>query len=590
MDSRSAKIISAIDSVLIFLVSAIIAGTQPASGYEISIYDLYPWYFWFIISILLASPLIAIILENITDQSQFSYLNLTVFYALLSIIVLLTLPAFRGYPFFGAGDTYSHLGLIKYISLTGHFDIRNPYPGIHILIAILASISSCSPETISLYITQILFTIYIAFIFLLPRSLKCSHIECLSITSFAILPAMGYWLIAEHIMPSTDAFFLVPLVLFCVIKARLSDHKPPYSGLSVLLLILFPFLHVETTMFLFVSLIILSFIFKINRIGDNVYVPSIILLVGCLTWLASTLAFSRSILSVYDALILGLKPGTPPLQFIAMKGFRVGIVDAINGIIRIYGPALVYLAVGGSLSLYNLIKFINKKSVLFLDMFSSTLLAIYAFLHLVFLYNGTYIGFNILRQVKYSIMISTFIIGLFFSRQLIPKNRKIAFHYFSFFFITAISILIVYNIYPSSSSYAANYQPTYSDSAGMNFLFNYRNDTILILEPVDRAYQSRWSDKIGIKDKSAIRQSENVSIKPPNHFGYDDCAHLGDFYNYSQYLLIYSPCEIYYPTLYPNYPEFWKFSPEDFKLLNTDPTVNIIYSNYAFKIMSVHPK
>ena len=96
VDGRSAKIISAIDSVLIFLVLAIIAGTQTATGYEISIYDVYPWYFWLMISILPASPLIAIILEKKTGQTQFTYLNLTIFYALLSFIVMLSLPAFAG--------------------------------------------------------------------------------------------------------------------------------------------------------------------------------------------------------------------------------------------------------------------------------------------------------------------------------------------------------------------------------------------------------------------------------------------------------------------------------------------------------------
>lgn len=583
------KIIFAIDSILIFFISGIIVRTQPASGYEISIYDAYPWYFWLIISILIASPLIAILLENIAGQLKFSYINLTVFYALFSIILLLTLPAFRGYPFYGAGDTHSHLGLIKEISSTGHFGTTNPYPAVHILLDTLAIISSCSAETLSLYITQILFTLYIAFIFFLSRALKCSYVECLSITSFAILPALGYWLTDEHIIPSTDAFFLVPLVLFCVTKARLADNKVPYSVLSILLLVLFPFIHIETTMFLFVALIILSLTFEIKGIRKNAYIAAIILLIGCFTWVTYTFAFSGSIRSVYDSVILGLTKETPPIESIA-SGFRVGIVDVINGIIRIYGPALLYLIIGGSLSIYKLIKFISKVNVSFLDIFLSTLLSVYAVIHLVFLSTGAIIGFNIFRQVKYSIMISSFIIGLFFTGWL-SKNRKIACYFLLFFSIVVISILMVNSIYLSPSSYGINCQPTYSDSAGMNFLFNNRNNTILILEPIRRAYQTRWSALMDIKNKSAIRWGYKEDVKPPDHFGYDRFSHvhLGDFYKYDQYLLVYPPCEIYYPSIYPNYPEFWAFSPEDFKLLYMDPTVNIIYSNYALKIMLVHP-
>lgn len=584
---RSAKIISAIDSALLFSVLAIIAGTPPVSEYEISIYNAYPWYFWLIISILLASPLIAIILGNITGKMQFFYLNLTTYYALISVIILLTLPAFRGYLFYGAGDTHSHLGLINDISFTGHFGIQNPYPGIHILLAILTNVLSCLPETTSLFITQIMFTLYIAFIFLLSRAFKCSRLESLSITSFAILPVIGSWITKEYIMPSTDAFFLIPLALFCIIQARLTDYKFPYSVLSVLLLILFPFMHVESTVFLFVAFIVFSFIFK----GKNAYTPALILLIGCFVWFSSTLAFSGHMRGVYDALILGLVPATPPLQELMIKGVRVEILDAIIGFIQIYGPMSIYLGIGASASLFNLSKFIFMRNEASSKIYLSILLYIFIFINLIFLFKGTVTGFHIFRQTKYPLMISTFIIGLFFIWQLISRNRKIAYHCFLLLFVIAISVLIVYNIYPSPSTYTLNYQQTDSDIAGMNFFFSHRNNTFLILETIGRAYQTRWSSVINISTKSAIRWGYNEDVMPPNHFGYDrnGYVHLGDFYNHDQYLLIYPPCEIYYPTLYPNYPEFWDFSPNDFKLLNRDPTVHLVYSNYFLKVMLVQP-
>ena len=583
------KTISSVDSFLIFLVLAIIAGTEPSSGYEISIYFEYTWYFWLIISFLLASPLIAIILGKKTGKIQFFYINLTIFFALLSIIVLFSIPAFRGYPFYGAGDTHSHLGFIKDISLDGYYGIENPYPGIHILICLLANISSCSPETISLFIPQIFFALYIAAIFLLTRALKCGHIECLSITSLAILPSFGYWLTSEYIMPSTDSFILIPLVLFCVIRARLEDNGSPYSILSVLLLVLFPFFHIESTLFLFIALIGLSIFLKRN----DAYIPTIILFVGCFAWFSSTLAFGVSIRDTYNAIVLGLVPATPPLQAIVSEGFHIYIIDVILGIIRMYGPALLYLVIGGSLSLLELVKFVSKKIVLPRDIYLSALLSIYGILNFIFLFKGSNMGFHIYRQIKYSLMISVFIIGLFISGQFISKNRKVAYHLLLSLFIIAISILMVYSMYPSSTTYAVNYQPTYSDIAGMNFFFNYRNDTFLIMEPIYRAYQTRWSDLLNTGSESAIRWGYNEFIRPPYHFGYNNSygrSNLGDFYNYDQYLLIYPPCEIYYTTLFPNYPDHWDFSPEDFKSLNADQTVNNIYSNYALKIMLVRSK
>ena len=44
---RTMKIISIICFAFILIALFVIAKSPPASGYEISIYDAYPWYFWF---------------------------------------------------------------------------------------------------------------------------------------------------------------------------------------------------------------------------------------------------------------------------------------------------------------------------------------------------------------------------------------------------------------------------------------------------------------------------------------------------------------------------------------------------------------
>lgn len=584
------KVICLISFTFILVSLIILIETLSTQVYEISIYEIIPWYFWVIITIPLILPFIIIIQKKFPINN---YTYLAIFCSLFSLFIVLSLPIFRGYTIYGAGDTLSHLGMIKDIIYTGHVGFKNPYPITHILVFNLASILSISIETIALFLCQLFVLIYIISLFLLMKSLNYNQRVSLLVLLLSIVPVMGSWLTTEYIMPSTEAFSFIPLTLFVFIKSRTSNNNVAYSVLLVMLLLLFPFFHPEATIFLLISLIVLAFILKINKVKsnsifhkENVSMPILLLIVGFLAWFSSTYIFGWTIQSIYDAFILNLSPTTPPIES-AMSGFSISPFDEIKVIIIEYGAAILYLLVGLIFSLITFKKYLSKKAN-FNEIFLSLLFVVFVFLSVIFLTEGTTIGFHIYRQLKYPIMIATMILGVYLFELNIKHHNKVK-NTLIYVLIFIIPMLTLISIYPSPVVHTINYQVTESDILGMNFFFSYRNSSIETLEIGQRSYQTRFKDYIyGYEQlEPNIQSGYTNEINPPAHFGYDTNLYLSNSYNESQYLLIYPPYEYFYPRMYSKYPNLWRYTPNDFKKLNNDPSVSKLYDNGEFKLLSI---
>lgn len=134
-ENRVIKIVAIIAFIFIISALTIIAKIPPASGYEISIYEAYPWYFWvFIITSIFMGQIILVRSALSSDKS-----DRLCFFGFLAIIttniILLFMPFIRGYATYGRGDVLSHIGHIKDILRTTSFGTDNFYPLDHILTA-----------------------------------------------------------------------------------------------------------------------------------------------------------------------------------------------------------------------------------------------------------------------------------------------------------------------------------------------------------------------------------------------------------------------------------------------------------------------
>ena len=591
------KYLNVLSFVSIFIILIIILYSGSTKGYEISIYEIYPPYFWFFVLIPFLSPFIIFLLYSKNNDEEYPFLAL--FSSLISVIIVLLIPFFRGYLFYGAGDIFTHLALVDTINNTGYIGSENPYPISHILTYILASFINISTETVSLILRPIFFIIYVLSMAVLAKSLKFNSTEYYLTILFSIVPVFGFWLTVEYIMPSTDSFFIFPLLMAILVKTRTSDKSLFYSILIVVFLIFVSFFHPEAPVFIFTSFVLIFLIFwsikkmDIGNLSNDLLrkitiTPALILAVTTFAWFSSTLMFSYSVHSAYNAFVLNL--ASTPLTSLE-GGIKTELFDSMYLLIRSYGVPLFYLLIAllSSISMLKLHKKeFTSRSVLIYGFFFSMLIV-----SVVFLLQGTATGMHIYRSIKYPLVFATLIMAIYLSKFVLIHNKKklwsivsISLILLAFMVVPAFSI---FNIYSSPDIRQYNYQPTNSDIVGMTFFFQ-NKDKKPVLETMNRGFAVRYSDYIeGYKTgySNTSRKAYSPDILPPSHFGYVTGKSLGDFYNRSQYLLIYPPSKYYYQDVFYKYPNFLKYNKDDFVKLNEDKTVVEIYNNGDLEIMII---
>jgi hypothetical protein len=590
------RLLSIIAFVSIIFSVIIIAQTPYSNTYEISIYNVYPIYFWILLSIPISIAFLKVIIEEKSNYYTFTILG----GALFSIFILLGLPFFRGYPFYGAGDTLTHLGMIKDIVISGHIGLHNPYPIIHLLIFSLSTISNLTPEKISLFIPTIFVFLFIISMFLLSKSLGYSKKESLFVMLFSIVPVLGTGLTTEYINPSLQAFLYIPFALFLFFKSRNSERKMEFSIILLISLFLIAFFHPEPLIYLTIFFVVLFFVSKFekklnqgfnkpNLSIQRISLPLSFLIVASLAWFSTTLVFGNSVFQIYNTFILNLQNTPPPIATL-IGGFHISIVDVLSTIAKQYGIMLVYLIFGAFLVLYAIFKIILKKKITFLNLLLASIFSAFALTSLVFLTKGTSIGIQVLRPIKYPLLIATLILGIYFSTFIKNLNLKSISHVFIIIiFVFILPFIAITSTFPSPSMQEYNYEPTQSDIQGMSFFLDNRNNTIYATEVLPFAYQSRYADYLLGYEAKKTNLISGTNTTPP-HFGYNSTnSEIGSYYKKSEYLLMYPPSLIYYPEIYPNYENLWIYTPSDFENLeNNDKSVNSVYNNGKFQLFLIN--
>lgn len=592
------KSLAIIEYLIILCILFIILLTPPSISYEISLYYIYPWYVWIGLAIPLIMPFLIVPVKKFHDHPK---ILLTIYFgAILSIFLLLSFPIIRNYPFYGAGDIHSHLGSTYNLIKTGSIGVGNPYPIIHILICSLSLLLGLIPEKISLFFPQLFIFVYILSLYLLAKSLELDTNTSLIIASLGFLPIFGSFITVEYIFPSMDAFLLFPFFMYIFIKSRTGMNSLSFKILIVPILLLIPFFHPELLLFYCAFIILYILImssykkynnyfqnFKIKTELNTSWIPILCLFLGFWIWSLSNIYLGSTIRELYNTLILNLSEEISPLESLT-GGFQRGLSDVVQTLVLSYGSALIFLILGFLISIYIFYKINQNEKMSIWILLVCCSFFLFIFFNIIFLFKGTAIGFHIYRQIKYPLLISTLLIGFLYSVQIkrIPKKRYLC---NAIIILLIISTIIgIFNFYPSPTTQRVNAQPTHNSIAGMNFLFNVRDPGLLIMEAGNGAFQNRYADYLLINDRQNIRWGYLSNVAPIPHFGYNQTNTLGSFYDKSQYLLLYPPSRELYPLIYPKYEQFWRYSPDEHDLLNTDPSLLFFYNNCEFKILKIN--
>jgi len=141
--------------------------------------------------------------------------------------------------------------------------------------------------------------------------------------------------------------------------------------------------------------------------------------------------------------------------------------------------------------------------------------------------------------------------------------------------------LSIFTLHLSPVIKQSNQQVPMSDFYGMATFFETRDDSILILE--HGTSQMRFHDAIYGRSypKVNIRygQGYDEPLLPIDHFGYNTSFSFGSNYDGMRYFLLTTQGREFYENMYPEFPENWRFTEQDFEMLELDTSVIRVGSN-----------
>jgi len=592
------RITIAIAIISLLSISVVVGTTPPATGYELTLYHAYPFYFWFLIATSIASGILIFIRQAFeSERSNWWVAGLIIIVVTNSI--LLTLPFFRGYAFFPTGDAMTHIGMMKDIIKTGYVGVNNFYPIVHILGVTLMQIAGLNESAITFLLIVSWNITYLLGICILARVLSNYTKQAFLIIAFACPLVFSQMHVLIH--PSMLSLYMVPLLLYCFHRSEFQSSN--VFGARILLLLLaflITYTHPMTCLYVIALLTTLAFVkysyTKLSKksaliINDIPYSQSrfvipILMLCVFFIWYFSYAAIQGSIRSVYEHLIYDSGQSLLDNQLSMLSLADLPIYRSIILFINRYGA--IFLTGGISLIcalivLKNLAS--RKKHILFSNL-------VYAIIFIVSLFISGYslLGFTVeyssIRVARYFLIIAPIISGLVIYRIVFINNKyKLANRTLiatSMVSILVISLLSMLNIYGSPYTLDTNWQVSQMEINGSVWLINNKNEDTFISETLSNTSLARIRDyNFGVEARpyNDIKFDLDTSLY---NLGYDEYTTIAETFKYEpRYILISESKKINQALLPESAISKSTFFYDEHSLakLKSDSSATFIYSN-----------
>uniref|UniRef100_A0A7C3F2B5 Glycosyltransferase RgtA/B/C/D-like domain-containing protein n=1 Tax=Candidatus Methanomethylicus mesodigestus TaxID=1867258 RepID=A0A7C3F2B5_9CREN len=581
--------------VFITIALVIIITTSSTTGYEISIYDAYPIHFWVLLICSIVCGIIILVHQAFSEKKSLWWI-IGFLIILFNNLVILLLPMARGYVTLGRGDVLTYIGYIKEMLYTGHFS-SNIYPAIHVLSTGLSLISGLTPELLAELIPIFFILFYIFSIYLLAKKISSHRGQALLITAFGSLLLFGIsnlWL-----APAIQCFEMLPITIFLFLKVQTLTKRLSHFLSLIIVLLITPFFHPgDGTLFLLLILLCFSFSIWIYRNFNHfkqetdsfpcmkdvrIWYPILTLFITWFAWFSYTSTFNRAITAIWDWVLFAKGQTTAMEYFTYLNESNLSVLNFIHLFLNMYGQVTIYCLIALVISIVTLKRFLTEIRIEFQQLNFSILFVVFlALLFVAFFSNMLYVNYT--REMRYVIFAATIITGLGLYPMCRNKFKQIG-------IIVIVVVLIasttfgIFNTFPSPITRTSNSQVTSTEMTGMTWFLAHQDSSLLI-------------DDLGsnqLRFAHAIRGVHNIPPNivyislPPDHFGYDKNITYGGSYTTDRYFINSIVFRVFYPSLYPEYPHLWRFTPSDFyQLDHEDPSVNRIYSNGEFWVYLVH--
>lgn len=601
MEEKHFKLLSFIAPLLLLILYVTLLTNPQSTGYELSIYEAYPLYFFVLIVLTLALSTYLSMYSIYKLNSKFFFI-INIICIFLTILLLYLIPLARGYAFFGRDDPLTHIGFIKDILNTGHFGQTNFYPIFHLfsyLIIILAGIVPNEDNFLSIrmLIPFLFFLVYVTFIFLIARLKGKENGNKNNIYSYiSILLALTIFNMA--FTPSDTLCLFFPCFLFIF---YLDNKKNDMATriIFVILLFLLPFGHPELVTFGLIFFIVYWIFgnlvnkYNIRLKFDKINVSNrsshiLLLFTTFLVWYGTFTIFSRHITRLANWFIDQVGSSAISGMVTSIGRADLSPIDFSFLVVKIYGSHILILSFTLLIGFLLLKIFINKKQIKMDYTILFSLVVITIGFAIISLFNDVIVSYG--RILKYPILFATILIAIYLTNNYISIQKSPKKFYAIFLLLIVASTITVFNAFPSPNVYTFNQQVTKTDMSGNDWLINYGNRTIATLDTyvlfgryIDYFEGSDYAEQY---DRSYRIQTYGTKRFPPNNFNYTNSSTLGTTYSSDKIMLTSNVVKDYYFKLFPNKARFTR---EDFnKLDNNDQSVDVIYENGEFHIYYIN--
>jgi len=588
---RFFKIILIMAFLFIFVLLTIFLNIGPASSYEFSIYDVYPWYFWVFFLAAIVCGEIGI-LGSAVSRSHKNYWLFGLLAIILSNTLLLFMPIIRGYFIYGDADVLTHIGYMQDILLTSNIG-ENHYPIDHILGVIIHLVSGLTLPVITHIIPPVFSFFFILSMYFVGKTIFQNKIELM------ILVLLSSILIFEnfHIpfTPNSQAFFLVPLILYLAFKIYYGTKNSNYYILLLVISSLIIFYHPLVTILVILTFCLMQFTqyilekYQSRSLKKVNFTYTIFFMVTLFSIWSSYLIMATDLMVPIIGRLFGDETIESELQqnFNLISRVNIDPIYLLKLILNLYGQWIL-LGILSLLSIGLIFKAVKNKRIELTFYRGISVLGFIAFsmLSVIMLFiNGS---FDFGRIYTFATLFSLLVIPTGICLFLFNNPDSNSFAYkrlisllviiLIFFGITYFS---VFNLYYSPIIKNTNQQVPKSDFIGMNTFFSTRDESRPILAlgiSTDRFYDAIYGESA---ERTNIHFSEKNTL-PPDHFGLQN--ETNNFFDDPKYLLLNDKGRGFYEHLYPEFENNWHFLPGDFKRLRFDSKIQLIYSNKNLEI------
>lgn len=592
---RGTKVLATAGTLLLVSAVGILHQVPPASGYEISIYRAYPWYFWTAIGGALLSGQLVLLWSAFYGHDDDRDWVFGVGLMVVSDLVLFLLPYLRGYPIYGRADVLTHVGIARDV-----YDIgitRNIYSPMHVLLQATASATGLDPMTL-IYGLSIVFSIlFIGSMYFLIDHLFERRATVLVALSLVFLPIMGH----THVIPTPWelSILLTPFVLFLLLKAQ-RTQATAVRALLLLSIVGIVVFHPLMAAFIAIAFglhlaIVRRVRFKPYKRTSN-YVASITFALAIVVFGAWYTKFAGIIVRfriVGQNLLAGSEETELEARTETIERTSPELVDLFEPIVFRYGTTALLFGLATLFLAYVTYRWWRngERPSPFVLLFGCCV-PVFAVLGALFLTNNLIAGFD--RPVNAGKVFALVLSGPIWYigwRAIDGSARQIALAVVLCLTMLTIVYLSVFGLFFSPNTASVNQQVTEMELDGMEWTFENRNDEQLVEEfglYQYRFYHLEHGYNLQNGSSQAPPTIRRTETRPPDHFNYTERRTLGQSYEDDRYLVLTRLGRIRYPNTYPDYKRYWRYTPEDFERVEEDPTVMRIYDNGEFDLYKIH--